>query len=142
MKLDGLLSALGKELDELEKDEDLGRVAAYVNESWRAKSSFIIYVVAKYTEKNQEWKKELSPKKYFITTAAAMIGSATVISTLQGTFSFLDLLSVFVIGYSSLAISRNLLLRKQEEYAEKSLNYAIGTGRLNQYLLEFYSNFK
>ena len=142
MKLDGLLSTLGKELDELEKDEDLGRVAAYVNESWQAKSSFIVYVVAKYTEKNQGWKRELSPKKYFITTAAAMIGSAAVIGTLQGTFSLLDMLSVFVIGYSSLAISRDLLLRKQEEYAEKSLDYAIDTGCLKQYLSEFYSNFK
>ena len=54
MKLDNIVAELNQELDKLEKDESINKIAAYINESWEQKANFMQYLLNRYSPSDKD----------------------------------------------------------------------------------------
>ena len=133
---------LNDELDRLEKDENVGTIAAYINESWAQKINFATYIVAKYAAKDKDWKKVMSGTNYFMAAFGATVGLATTVAVLQNGFSLLDFLLVSSLGYGFMALAFEKTKEKQVAYSKNALDDTIAKGKVKQYLSEFYASVK
>jgi len=142
MKLEEIIKDINTELDKLEKDEKIGKIAAYINESWEQKANFMQYLLNKYSPKDNGIERKNPLRKYLYGAAAVTAGFAAVSYALLRTPPANDAISVFLVGYISLLTAIEIGKRKNLEIANNYLEYAVKNGNFKQDLLDFYEKIK
>ena len=142
MKLDNIVAELNQELDKLEKDESISKIAAYINESWQQKANFMQYLLDRYSSSDKAAAKETSMRKYVYGAAAVTAGFTAVSYALFRTPPIDNAIPIFLVGYISLLTAIEIGKNKRAVFMNKSLDYAIKNGNFRQDLLDFYKNLK
>lgn len=142
MKLDEILKELNQELNNMEKDERIGKIAAYINESWEQKANFMQYLFDKYTTKPTNSESKTSTRKYLYGAAAVTAGFAVASYALFKTPLVNTAISVFLVGYISLLTAVEIGKNKTAKIINNSLDYALKNGNFKEDLLDFYKNIK
>ena len=142
MKLDNIVAELNQELDKLEKDESISKIAAYINESWEQKANFMQYLFDRYSPSDKDAAKETSIRKYIYGAAAVTAGFTAVSYALFRTPIIDNAIPIFLVGYISLLTAIEIGKNKRAAFVNKSLDYAIKNGNFRQDLLDFYKNLK
>ena len=142
MKLEDIVKELNHELNDIEKDEKIGKIAAYINESWEQKANFMQYLLDKYSPKDTGIERKNPLRKYLYGAAAITAGSAAISYAVLRIAPAEDALSTFFVGYISLLAAIEIGKRKNVGVVNNSLDYAIKNGNFRQDLLDFYKNLK
>ncbi len=142
MKLDEIVKELNDELDKMEKDENMGKIAAYINESWEQKANFMRYLLDRYSAKATNNQNKIPARKYLYGAAGFTAGFAFFDYTILKTAPIIDAISTFIIGYMSLLTAFEIARSKNVSIINNSLDYAIKNGNLKEDLLDFYKNLK
>ncbi|MGC8533876.1 MAG: hypothetical protein ACP5MV_04615 [Candidatus Parvarchaeum sp.] len=142
MKLDQIVAELNGELDKLEKDDKIGKIAAYVNESWKQKGEFIQYLFEKYSTKIEGNGRKNEARRYFYGAAAFTAGVAVASYDLFKIPPINSAILVFLFGYLSLSTAAEIAKNKTAALVKDSLEYAIKEGNFKEDLNEFYKNIK
>ncbi|MCL4397068.1 hypothetical protein M1494_01845 [Candidatus Parvarchaeota archaeon] len=142
MKLDEIVKELNQELDNMEKDESISKIAAYINESWEQKTNFMQYLFNKYSTKPKNSQGKNPMRKYFYGAAAVTVGFAVTSYAFLKTPPIDNAISVFLVGYISLLAAAEIGKNKTAEIINNSLDYALKNGNFKEDLLDFYKNIK
>ncbi len=142
--LNQILSEVDEQLNELASDEKVGKIASYVEESWDAKSNFLVYLAADYVKTYREkTKSEVDPfssmRKYIYIPLLTGVGSVALLYSLQGGFSLFDLIGVIVATYISGVAAENLVKEKRNAYLKEAIENTIIKGAFKNKLVDFYS---
>jgi len=142
MKLDEIVRGLNEKLDELEKDEKIGSIATYINESWEQKANFMQYLLNRYYLKSTNNEKETPMRNYLYGAAAVTAGFAIISYALLKMQPINDAISVFLAGYLSSLTAIEIRESKNFKHIKNSLEYAIKNDNFKQDLKDFYERIK